>query len=131
MADIPLAVKDFIAGCIHSVSELEILLLLRDSAPEALAPEDIGKALLMHRPAVLPRLETLRASNLIELDEGDNAGRYRYAPGSPELAARADDLAKWYASHPVAITTLIFSKPLDNIIRGFADSFRIRKKEDS
>lgn len=131
MTDIPQALKDFIARSVHSVSQLEILLLLRDTAPRRMTPDEIGKALLMHRPAVLPRLETLRASNLVVIHEEAGRNLYEYAPGSAEMVRLVDDLANWYASHPVAITTLIFSKPLDNIIRGFADSFRIRKKEDS
>jgi hypothetical protein len=127
MADIPKRVQDFIAKYVSSVSELEILLFLRDHRNEAWEIERIGKALLMHRPAVEPRLESLRASGLVTIIEGEPK-RYRYYP-NPEYAAIIDELVKWYASHPVAITTLIFSKPIDKVIRGFADSFRLRKKE--
>jgi DNA-binding transcriptional ArsR family regulator len=129
MADIPQKIENFIANRIFSVSELEILLFLRDHAKEKCGIERIGKALMMHRPAVEPRLESLRASGLIAATESNRERLFQYAP-VPELAALVDELAHWYHSHPVAITTLIFSKPVDKIIRGFAESFRFRPKED-
>jgi hypothetical protein len=129
MAEIPQRVQQFIANYIFSLSELEILLYLRDHAAEKCAVQTIGKDLLMHGPAVEPRLEALRVSGLVSSIEIRGSKYYQYSPAQ-EMDAVIDELTRWYKSHPVAITTLIFSKPIDNIIRGFADSFRIRKKED-
>jgi hypothetical protein len=129
MAEIPLPVKDFVSNYIHSLSELEILLFLRDNGTARLASDSIGKALLMHSPAVEPRLGSLCSSGLVDVTEEGGIRWYQYAPFPCELAQLVDQLAKWYRSHPVAITTLIFSKPVDNMIRGFANSFRFRKAE--
>jgi DNA-binding transcriptional ArsR family regulator len=129
MSEIPQRLQQFIANYVFSLSELEILLYLRDKAPEKCTIEMVGKALLMHRPAVEPRLEALRVSGLVSVIEKQGQRFYIYSP-APELALMIDDLAKWYKSHPHTITTLIFSKPIDKIIRGFADSFRLRKKEE-
>jgi hypothetical protein len=129
MAEIPQRVQQFIASYIFSLSELEILLYLRDHASEKCSAETIGRNLLMHRPAAEPRLEALRVCGLVSAVEIQGVRYYQYAPAK-EMDAIIDDLARWYKSHPVAVTTLIFSKPIDNIIRGFADSFRLRKKED-
>ena len=127
MDQIPERVQQFIANYIFSLSELEILLYLRDAA-EKCSADAVGRALLMYRPAAEPRLEALRVSGLISAVEMQGERHYQYSP-TAEQADLIDELAKWYKSHPVGITTLIFSKPIDNIIRGFADSFRIRKKE--
>jgi hypothetical protein len=128
MDQIPERVQQFIANYIFSLSELEILLYLRGQAADKCSAETVGRALLMYRPAAEPRLEALRVSGLISAVEMQGERLYQYSP-SAEEAELIDEVAKWYKSHPVAITTLIFSKPIDNIIRGFADSFRIRKKE--
>jgi DNA-binding transcriptional ArsR family regulator len=127
--EVPESVQQFIAKFIHSVSELEVLLLLRDRVAEPLTVEDIGRALLMHRPAIEPRLESLRASNLLTVQESGGIRYYQYAPQTSELKLATEEVAQWYSTHPVAITTLIFSKPIDKM-RVFADSFRLRKEEE-
>jgi hypothetical protein len=129
MSEIPQRVQQFIANYIFSLSELEILLYLRDQGTTKCTVETIGKALLMHRPAAEPRLRALCVSGLVSAVELRGTRFYVYSPPA-ELAVVIDELAKWYQSHPVRITTLIFSKPIDKIIRGFADSFRLRQKEE-
>jgi predicted transcriptional regulator len=129
MREVPKSVQQFIVKFIHSISELEVLLLLRDRASQHLTAEDIGKALLMHRPAIEPRLESLRASNLITVQESAGIRYYQYAPQTSDLKQATEEVAQWYSTHPVAITTLIFSKPIDKM-RVFADSFRLRKEEE-
>ena len=127
MAEIPAAVQDFIGKYIHSLSQLEILLLLRDRFGDKLASADVAKALLMHPPAVEPILESLRRSGLVAVHDISGRRHYQFSPA--KHASVIDELEKWYKSHPVSITTLIFSKPIDKI-RGFADSFRLRKNEE-
>src|SRR5689334_18351476 len=117
MQDVPQAVQQFITKYIRTVSELEVLLFLRDHADTTFPAEAVGKALLMHGPAVEPRLKTLHESGLLAVSDGRHGLLYQYSP-DPEMAAAVDELAKWYALRPVAITTFIFSKPLDNVIRG-------------
>ena len=128
MAEIPAGLKEFIANHIHSISELEILLLLRDDEGRQWSVESIGRALSMHRPAVEPRLDALKAARLITAKKSTDEF-FVYAPATRELAALVDELALWYESHLVSVTTLIFSKPIDKIF-GFAESFRFRKEEE-
>ena len=77
---------------------------------------------------VEPRLDALKAARLITAKKSTDEF-FVYAPATRELAALVDELARWYESHPVSVTTLIFSKPIDKIF-GFAESFRFRKEEE-
>ena len=129
MAEIPKRVQLFIADYISSLSELEILLYLADHAADSCSVDTIESALLMYRPAIEPRLESLRVAGLISVAEIASGRCYQYLP-SVEVAGVVEEVAQWYKSHPVAITTLIFSRPVHDAIRGFSDSFRFRKKED-
>jgi hypothetical protein len=54
---------------------------------------------------------------------------FRYKPVSPALEATVADLARLYSERPLEVATLIRARVTDHI-RGFADAFRIRKRND-
>jgi hypothetical protein len=116
----------FIAAHIHSVLQLEILLLLRatdvDYTPASLA----GELRITEQSAEF-RLKDLQLRGLIS--GGATLDSYRYGPHAPELEAVVDELARCYADAKYTVINLIFSQPGDSA-RSLAEAFRFRKKRD-
>lgn len=127
MADefIPEDVKEFIVGRIHSVAELEALLLLRRDPQVAWGAEALAGRLYISPRETAEVLSHLHEEGLISLS-GDEPVEYHYQPNSPEVASLVDRLAEAYAKYLVAVTHLIHSTAPPKVQK-FADAFRIRK----
>jgi hypothetical protein len=119
----------FIHEYIDSVEQLEVLLLLRSSAPSAWTAEAVARDLRTAETSVTARLKTLHTQKLVEASTVEGSTAYRYAPDGAGTDRLVGELASEYALRRVAVITLIFSKPND-AVRSFADAFRIRKDED-
>lgn len=115
--------RSFIAKHIHSLEQLEVLLLLREHADQNWDAQTISKALALQPESVTLRLADLHARGFLERSGGETPA-YRY--GQPK--AIIDELAQAYRAQRVTVTTLIFSKPLDNV-RSFAAAFKFRKDD--
>lgn len=115
--------RSFINKHIHSLEQLEILLLLRDHSEKAWDVQSICRQLALQPESVALRLADLHGRGFISREPGE-ALSYRF--GAP--SAIIDDLAAAYRAQRVSITTLIFSKPLDNV-RSFAAAFKFRKED--
>jgi hypothetical protein len=111
---------------IHSVLQLEVLLLLR-ADPKDWTPVEVAQELRITEESAELRLRDLQLRQL--LAQGSQPDSYRYEPGSPELTSTVDELAQCYADAKHAIIGLIFSEPGDSA-RTLADAFRIRKRRD-
>lgn len=115
--------RDFITRHIFSLEQLEILLLLRGEPDAEWDAASVAKALALQPDSAAARLADLRARGLID-EIADNPLRYRYGASKPIV----DELAEAYRTQRVSITTLIFSKPLENI-RSFAAAFKLKKDD--
>jgi hypothetical protein len=112
---------------IDSIAQLEILLLLHRSAPEAWDAERLSAELRIGAAWITEQLRTLRErAFLVEI--APDSGVYRYAPGSLDLAKSVDALAAAYADRRVTVVGLIYSKPT-HTIRVFAEAFRFRTED--
>lgn len=124
----PADLQRFLAESIDSVEQLEVLLLLRGKPEQAWSAEEVSRALYTHPDAALRRLAALQTHGLLVV-EGDGPERkYRYAPSSPDRAGLVDRLAALYKERRVAVITLIYSTPPDQV-QAFADAFRLRKEK--
>ena len=124
---IPNDVAQFVAEHIHSLEQLEVLLLLRASAPREWDGATIARELRFDPGSAAKRLADLAARGLATaIDEAK--GTYRYEPVPPEQDDLVRRLAEAYDQRRVSVITLIFSKPSDTI-RSFADAFRLRKDD--
>ena len=117
------AVHDLIVDRIESVAQLEVLLLMmRD-------PAKVWNAQTL--AAELRVTETWTASQLQQLVQHNLATRvpqgYRYG-ADLVTHATVQELDKAYHSHPVAVVTLIYSKP-NRTLKSFSDAFKLRKDE--
>lgn len=129
--EIPAPVLQFLRHEIESVRELEVLLALRASSATrttaALAAELRSAARWTEQ-----QLESLRAKGLVSAatDDSGSSG-YRYAPRTTDLADIVDTAADLFAKRRLTVIRLIFADTETDVLRSFADAFRIRRdKED-
>lgn len=120
------AIRRFIHDNIHSVEQLEVLLLLADSAGQEWDAAQVSQKLYTQPESVARRLSDLHAQGL--LATGSAPGLYRYVAPTPALDEVVRGLALAYKERKDAVIGAIFSRPLDNL-RTFADAFRIRRKD--
>ncbi len=118
-------VQRFIAENVHSVEQLEVLLLLHRSASRCWSADDVSRELRIDALSAAGRLADLCERRLL-VEVASPEGAYRFEPGTQAQARVVSSLAADYAVRRVSVITLIFSKPVDTI-RSFADAFRIRK----
>jgi hypothetical protein len=123
-AQIPHDLAQFIRAEIHSVSQLEVLLLLRDRGGDW-TPEAAAGELRIAVDFARSTLIAFRASGLVSVEE--RFGSYRYAPITPELGSLMDLLAEYYSTTRYTIINQIYEVP-DGPAQDLAKAFRIRKK---
>jgi hypothetical protein len=125
--DLPPHLKDFILRYVHSVEQLEILLLVCKDPDSAWSAERVYQAILSSQRSVQRWLEELARSGLLErLPEPE--GSYRCCPGG-DLRAQISELAQFYHTAPVRIIEAIYKRE-SNAAQSFADAFKIKKTED-
>ena len=108
---IPEDICDFIARCIGSIEQLEILLYLSEEAGGGdRSVAEIFKEFQSSPASVRQRLTELRESGLlVELDEE----RYRYEPKSAELKELVGRLALNYRERRVKVIEAIYKSAAD------------------
>jgi hypothetical protein len=124
----PSEVERFILDVISSVGQLEILLLLRETAPRQWTAGSVARELRFAVESVASRLEDLRARGLLALT-AEEGPVYYFAPRDPKDADVVRAVAEMYETRRVSVITLIYSRPSDPV-RQFADAFKIRKKDE-
>src|SRR4051812_3273183 len=109
----------FLAEAIHSVEQLEILLLLRASrdAP-SLTADEISSRLRSNAESVRSRLVVLVSNGLVVEHP---PGAFRFEPANETLAAQVEELAEAYASRRFTIINTIHDGRKDPL-REFADA---------
>ena len=126
---VPETVDRFLARYISSIEQLEILLLLAEQPDRSFLDSEIAQAIYTNTGSVVRRLKKMQEDRLIAVS-GDPDPLYTYAPETAELRIAVTQVARTYRERRVAVTTLIASRPMDNV-RAFSDAFRLGKKEDS
>jgi hypothetical protein len=98
----------FIRECVGSVHALELLLLLKRRSPRAWHTVDLIRELRSSATAVAEALSRLTQSGLVtEMP----AGRYIFAPSTPEDARLAAEIEKAYVSAPMSVMKAIVTAP--------------------
>jgi hypothetical protein len=117
--------RRFVVTNIPSVPFLEAVLLLRADPAREWTPQDMAQRLYISAEQAHPLLESI-AQGQIAVRSGNEPPRFRWGPGSPDIARMLDRLAAHYAGDVVTIATLIHGKT-DMRAQKFADAFRWRK----
>jgi hypothetical protein len=123
---LPEPVVRFIQHHIHSVLQLEVLLLLR-SRDEVWTPATVASELRITEQSAELRLQDLHLRGLLSLDAP--ARRYAYAPQQGDSRGLVDALAECYATMRYTVINMIFSVPGDSA-RTLAEAFRFRKRRE-
>jgi len=123
---LPPTVVRFVTECIHSVEQLEVLLLVRTRTSPPWTAEEVSRELRTTPDAATSRLEDLTARKLLHVAPGTSPKQYDFAPSDADTRTAIDLLAALYPARRYSIIELIFSRPVDPI-RAFADAFRLRK----
>jgi hypothetical protein len=121
--DFPEDVKEFIGKHIHSIAQLEVLLMLHDEPERTWTVEEITSRLYLQSEMVGHLLKDIANRGFAIETEG----RYRYQPTNEVESELVHRLNRVYQERRVAVTTEIFSKPID-FVKAFADAFRLRKE---
>jgi predicted ArsR family transcriptional regulator len=114
-----------IAEHIHSVEQLEVLLLMRRTRERDWSADEVARELATSPGSAAFRLEDLAAHGFAVTPVD---GRYRYGVEEPGRDRALGELADAFGRRRRRVISLIFSKPSDNI-RTFADAFRLRKED--
>jgi hypothetical protein len=120
----------FIAEQIHSVEQLEVLLLLQRTSPETWTVERVATALRTSSVSAASRLEDLTARELVLVTDGPEP-TYRYAPSTEEMMRTIVAVGETYAERPLTIINLIFAKPPEQAraMRALVEAYRARKEK--
>lgn len=131
MPENPLAqnVGQFLDRCIHSVSQLEVLLLLHKHQLRSWTAHEIANELHTNDAASIEMLEKLAAHKLIARSTKGTRSEYRY-----ESSAGLDEdlvaLSRAYKEIRIRVIDRIYKKPSSAaIFQSIADSFLLRKSE--
>jgi hypothetical protein len=114
MNDIPEAVAAFIQRYIDSVEQLELLLFVQRNAEQGWTARDLGRRLSTNADAVAVRAAEFASKGILESERSAEGLTFRYHP-RPEIETAIQQLAQAYATYPIRIVNLIFSKPIDKI----------------
>jgi hypothetical protein len=119
--------KSFIHANIDSVEMVEILNQLCQESSRAWSPAEIADRLYIQKASARERLMALAHKRLCtQIDAKEEC--YQYDKIDVERDRRVKELLEAYRVRRVAVITLIFSKPADEV-KLFSDAFRLRKDQ--
>lgn len=99
-----------LARHIHSVEQLEILSLVSSDQTKFWTAAEVHRAIQSSEQSVSNCLGNFCRVGFLR-SEGE--GLYRFAPATPVLAKRIQELTKTYRERRVAIVELIYKQPSD------------------
>lgn len=121
-------VRDLILGKIATVWQLEILLHLFEARPKYVTIAELVKSLRFERESLLEQVRALQAFGLAD-QKSEPQVAFAYASRSAQEDEAVAALAAAYSNRPVAVISLIYSRPAEKI-RTFADAFRLRQEKE-
>jgi len=122
---VPDEVIAFVSAHIRSVEQLEILLLVRESAPRAWSVHEANAVIRSSEESVAAKLRTLAELGLLSR-RAPGEDVFAFAPRDAELAACVDRVAETYRDRRTSIIELIYSQP-EQTLKSFSDAFLVRK----
>ena len=123
LAEVTDDARRLITEHIHSVEQLDVLLLLRAAPDKDWSAAEVARALVSQPDTAETRLADLAARKLLQ-HSGDG---YRYSADA-KTAKAVTELAEAYATRRTTVIGMIFSKPSD-AVTSFSDAFRLRRRD--
>jgi hypothetical protein len=119
-------VREFVAEHIHSVTQLELLMLLHRDPAIGWTPDRAAAEMRLPGAWVAEQLERFVAAGLLVPGGAEACFRYRTDAAS---AAVVDELAQLYRRRRTTVTSLIFTPAADDV-RLLSDAFLIRRGKE-
>jgi hypothetical protein len=117
---------------ITSFEMLEIVLLLRAHPDLSWTVSSVSGRVQVPDDLVARALEALRVKRLVTAGGPLPPGEFRYGPGSSELSAAADELARDFAERRAAVLSTMSTNAIERLRSGalsaFADAFLLGSK---
>ena len=123
------SIANFIHRYIHSFEELEVLLLLSASPGRRWTAQQVDESIRSNLESIERRLDQLVEHQLVARYTDGDTIQFQFHPVTQDLTVLVEQLAKAYKEHRVSVIEQIFAEPPSSI-QSFADSFRIRRKDN-
>ena len=126
-SDLPKEVRDLVIRSLHSMEEIEVLLLLAGE-PTGLRLEEIRRRLRLPASSLpLASITRLVGSGFLAVDAADEL-RFCYGVKDAATQRAVELLAIAYNERPVTLVRLVYARP--SAAQSFADAFRIKKDDE-
>lgn len=121
-------VRAFVAAHIHSVAQLELILLLAREPERHWTAAEAARIFALSPDMTRQLLSELGNHGLVAAaSKGETT--YCYAPRTTDFDQIVQQLASLYQERRVTLIQLIYAPPLDKL-QSFADAFDLRKKKE-
>jgi hypothetical protein len=127
VSDITQDVRTLIRERLVSMDHVEVLMRLRDAAPDLVTVPQLERSTRLGPKTVARCLADLVHGGLARQEPASNA--FAYAVQTPRDTAAVDELATLYNQRPVTLVKLIYEQP-PTAVKSFADAFRLRDDTD-
>lgn len=117
-------VRTLIRRHVHSVGELELLVMLHAERDRAWRVEEICEALGCPSTWAVAQLEAMARAGLLERTDGN----WRFSPVTAELEQASAALQEAYRLQSRDVVRFVFSTP-GRELQEFSDAFRVRREE--
>jgi len=119
---LPSELVNFVLKNLHSIEQVEILLLLLQHLDQGMTIEQIDLEIKTNPESIKKRMHDLQSLKLVE-PMNTNTSRYCMVR-NPENLKSCQALANYYGTHRQSIIELIYSRP-SGAIGSFVNAFRI------
>jgi hypothetical protein len=128
-SDLPREVRELIVRQLHSMEEIDVLLLLA-AEPGGLTVNEIRDRLRLPASDIpVASIARLIGHRLIECEEKEGESRYSYAAVDAKVRRAVELLRVAYNERPVTLVRLVYNRP--SAAQSFADAFRITKDDET
>jgi hypothetical protein len=116
----------FIEGHVSALEELEVMLLMRSTAPRHWRVEEVCRELGSSLRSIQMRLDKLTSMRIIDTIGLNQEKLYRYEPADEEIRSLIDGVAKLYKERRLFVIELVYGRP-ESDLHAFSEAFRFKK----
>jgi hypothetical protein len=127
------AARAFLAERVKSVAQLELILLLSREPQRAWGEDEAARVFGLSPEMTGQLLAELCREGLASVEDATSSAasrRYHYAPSTPEVDRRVQQLAALYRERRATVIQWIYGPPIDKL-QSFADAFDLRKPKEN
>ena len=126
-SDLPREVRDLVVRQLHSMEEIDVLLLLAGEAMPLSLAEIRERLRLPASELPMASIARLISARLIACDDKSGVSRYSYVASDPKVRRAVELLRVAYNERPVSLVRLVYNRP--SAAQSFADAFRLQKDD--